>query len=552
MTKLKAFSYKFLLALFTLTLATSVAKAQTYTDLHDFNETEGCCALAPSMLAQGQDGNIYGATTSGGVHFYGNIFKMTTSGTVTDIHDFDLTHGGYPQGGISMGTDGNFYGTTYQGGNGYGTVFKITPSGTFTELYDFNNTNDGAYPKTPPVQAQDGNLYGTTYGTTPVLYKITTAGAFTVMANLASQTYSPLLLASDGNLYGTTLSGGTFNGGTVFQFSPTTKVLKTIFNFHTEYSPWGPLMQGVDGALYGTTSAGGTGSGGVVYKVTTAGTYTVLTNFSTSNSANGATPYSGVVQGSDKFIYGVTSSGGANKLGVLFKISTTGTGYTVLHNFDTTTGDSPLSTPLLHTNGTIYGLTSHGGSHVPYGVAYSMNVSLKAFVAPVVLQLGQIERDCRTAGTGLQYLDRRALWNGVWNSHHRQRHLRNRKNKVRGDHGRDYGEGTWWQLDHPADVQNHAGNQDLHPDERSSWHLRRDHRHEPATGICGEVRRQSRHNFHRKFRYAGHRNRSYRSRNRQDHHHYTRRHGVQQHQLHRELKRSRGQPLGCPCTTAIF
>ena len=47
-------------------------------------------------------------------------------------------------------------------------VFQITPSGTFTELYDFTNTTDGAYPKTPPVQAQDGNLYGTTNnGTIP-------------------------------------------------------------------------------------------------------------------------------------------------------------------------------------------------------------------------------------------------------------------------------------------------------------------------------------------------------------------------------------------------
>jgi uncharacterized repeat protein (TIGR03803 family) len=401
MTNLKRPGYQFLWAVLTLTLATSVAKAQTYTDLHDFNETEGCCAAAPSLLAQGEDGDIYGATTSGGVHFYGNIFKMTTSGTVTDLHDFDLTHGGSPQGGISMGTDGNFYGTTYQGGHGYGTVFKITPSGTFTELYDFNNTTDGAYPKTPPVQAQDGNLYGTTNnGTIAVLYKITTSGTFTVMATLAAQSYSPLLLATDGNLYGTTLYGGTYNAGTVFQFSPTTKVLKTLFSFHTEFSPWGPLMQGVDGALYGTTATGGTGSGGVVYKITTAGKYTVLTNFSTSNSANGDTPYSGVVQGSDKFLYGVTSSGGANKLGVLFKISTTGTGYAVLHSFDTTTGDTPLSTPLLHTNGTIYGLTSHGGSHVPYGVAYSMNVSLKDFVAPVVLHTAKANATVELLGQG--------------------------------------------------------------------------------------------------------------------------------------------------------
>ncbi len=386
---------------FAVYVSAALMQAQTYTDLHDFNGTDGCCAGAPSMLAQGEDGNIYGATTSGGVHFAGNIFKMTTSGTVTSIHDFDSTHGLYPQGGLSMGTDGNFYGATYQGGKGYGTVFKITPGGTFTELYDFTNTTDGAYPKTPPVQAQDGNLYGATNnGTIAVIYKITTSGTFTVMVTLAAQSYSPLLLASDGNLYGTTLYGGTYNGGTVFQFSPTTKVLKTLFSFKTEYSPWGPLMQGVDGALYGTTSAGGTGSGGALYKITTGGVYTVLTNFTSGSTTNGATPYSGVVQGSDKFLYGVTSSGGANKLGALFKISTAGKGFTILHSFDTTTGDTPLSTPLLHTNGTIYGITSHGGVHVPDGVAYSMNVGLKSFVAPVVLHSAKVNASVGVLGQG--------------------------------------------------------------------------------------------------------------------------------------------------------
>ncbi len=384
--------------------ASALVQAQTYTDVHDFNETDGCCASYPSLLAQGEDGNIYGATTSGGTHFYGNIFVMTPSGTLTSIYSFDLTHGGYPQGGITMGTDGNFYGTTYQGGgHSAGTVFKITPGGTFTELYDFSNTTDGAYPKTPPVQAQDGNLYGTTSnGTIAVLYKITTNGTFTAMATLASQSYSPLLLGNDGNLYGTTVYGGTYNAGTAFQFSPTTKVLKTLFSFNpsTGQSPYGPLMQGADGALYGTTAGGGTSSGGVVFKLTIAGVYKVLNNFSTSSSANGATPYSGLVQGSDKFLYGVTSVGGANGMGAFFKVSTAGTGFKLLYSFAKTTGATPYSTPLLHTNGKIYGLTYTGGAHSAYGAAYSMDVGLKPFVAPVVLHSARVNASVELLGQG--------------------------------------------------------------------------------------------------------------------------------------------------------
>ena len=376
-----------LLTLVVLALfAATILQAQTYTDIHDFNETDGCCALYPSLLTQGRDGNIYGTTTSGGAHLYGNVFKMTPAGALTSIFSFDGTHGLGPEGGVTLGTDGNLYGTTYQGGTGHaGIIFKVTTAGAFTELYDFQNAADGAYPRVPPTQAQDGNLYGTTgNGTVATLYKLTTAGVFTVMVNLASQSYSPLLLGTDGTLYGTTLKGGTYNGGTVFRFSPATKILTTIYNFHTEYSPYGPLMQGVDAALYGTTSVGGTLSGGSVFRLTTAGAYKVLVNFNTSPSTNGSVPLAGLVQGSDKFLYGVTSTGGASGQGALFKVSATGTGFALLHSFQTATGDTPYSTPLLHTNGKIYGLAYHGGAKVPYGAAYSFTNSLLPFTETVM------------------------------------------------------------------------------------------------------------------------------------------------------------------------
>lgn len=383
----------------------ALMQAQTYTDMRDFSETDGCCANYPSMLVQGQDGNIYGATTGGGAHLLGNIFKMTPSGVFTNLYSFDGTHGEYPEGGLSLGFDGNFYGTTYQGGSApAGVIFKITPSGTETVLYNFTNGNDGAYPKVAPVQAPDGNLYGVTgNGTQQILYELTAAGTFSVVATIPSQSYSPLIVGVDGNLYGMTRFGGTFNGGTAFQFSPKTKKLKVIHSFggNSEgYSPFGPLMQGVDGKLYGTCSTGGTSSGGTVFQMTTAGHLVTLYNFSTSNPVNGATPFAGLVQGSDLFLYGVASVGGANGLGTLFKIDTAGKNLTVLHSFATATGDSPLATPLLHTNGTIYGVTYHGGSHTAYGTFYSFTNGLKPFVEQFVYYSGKVNDTVTVLGQG--------------------------------------------------------------------------------------------------------------------------------------------------------
>ena len=121
------------------------------------------------------------------------MFKITPSGTVTVVYDFnDATGSGYtPFGGLVLGTDGNFYGTTKAGGRfNQGTLFKITASGTLTPLYNFGTCTypckEGLYPKAPPVQGTDGNFYGTTPnlndGTnTGVVYKVTSAGKFTTI-----------------------------------------------------------------------------------------------------------------------------------------------------------------------------------------------------------------------------------------------------------------------------------------------------------------------------------------------------------------------------------
>jgi len=148
-----------------------VTPTGTITTLYSFCSQNGCPdGMSPfAGLVQGADGNLYGATSSGGdfnscslEQGCGTIFKIALDGTLTTVHDFHSTDGFNPQGTLTLGSDGNFYGTTFYGGaNNFGTVFTMTPAGTLTTLHSFNQT-DGSMPYAGLVQAANGKFYGTT------------------------------------------------------------------------------------------------------------------------------------------------------------------------------------------------------------------------------------------------------------------------------------------------------------------------------------------------------------------------------------------------------
>jgi uncharacterized repeat protein (TIGR03803 family) len=386
-------------AAFGLMLLTSLAQAQTYADLFDLTQSTGSAPGSPNVLAQGLDGNLY-STMPSSFPGDGTTVVSPTSGAVTVTHYFQGTDGFSPVSGLTLGMDGNFYGTTYiHTVAGYGEVFRVSASGTVKVLYTFANTTDGGSPWAPPIQASDGNFYGVTQGTVPVAYKITMpAATFSVLANLPGPSIAPLIVATDGNFYGTTVTGGTFNKGTVFQLTRK-GVLKVIYSFgngsNDALTPDGPVMQAADGKLYGTTYWGGAIGLGAVYQLTTAGAYKILHSF---NGTDGSHSPAGLVQGSDNFLYGVTVAGGGIGNGAFFKINTTGTTYRVLHDFDgKTSGGSPGSTPLLHTNGILYGWGTVGPKE---GVLYSMNVGLKPLASLVVLTSGKVGTTVGIIGQG--------------------------------------------------------------------------------------------------------------------------------------------------------
>jgi uncharacterized repeat protein (TIGR03803 family) len=245
-----------------------------------------------ARLVQGSDSSFYGTTEYDGTNNNGTVFRISASGTYTNLYSFGSrpNDGAYPVAGLVLGSDGNFYGTTSSGGtSNNGTVFRISPSGTCTNLHSFiGSPNDGSFPYAGLVQGSDGNFYGTTEGGgtfgVGTVYRISPSGTCTSLYSFGSSpsdgdfTHDGLVQGSDGNFYGTASDGGTglfhcgdFGCGTIFRISPSSVCtnLYTFGNFAGDgVRPQSGLVQGSDGDFYGTTAEGGTYGNGTVFKLT--------------------------------------------------------------------------------------------------------------------------------------------------------------------------------------------------------------------------------------------------------------------------------------------
>ncbi|MFZ0136564.1 MAG: choice-of-anchor tandem repeat GloVer-containing protein [Candidatus Sulfotelmatobacter sp.] len=404
--------------------ATGIAsQAQTFTNLATFDITNG--AYPYGVLVQGLDGDFYGTTRQGGrqlcIGGCGTVFKVTPGGTLTTTHDFVATDGYYPEAGLVLGMNGNFYGATEYDSQCESTFFEITPGGALTTLYQ-DCTDDQRYITSSLVQdTVDGNFYGTTLtGATNLVsstvagcsdyygdgcgtvFKITPSGTLTMLHSFCNfkgcpdgaLPTAPLVQAGNGLLFGTTTSGGgdycglgTCGPGTVFEIG-TEGSFKVVHEFLTtdiDVDPVAGLVLGSDGDFYGTSELGGHSSWGTIYKITATGTVTTLHSF---DLADGASPTGTLIQATDGNFYGTTMkggpfsclAGGENGCGTIFEITPDGT-FTTLHSFDgTDDGQFPYAGLVQGTDGDLYG-TTHGfiGSH-RFGTVFRLSLGLPPFV----------------------------------------------------------------------------------------------------------------------------------------------------------------------------
>jgi uncharacterized repeat protein (TIGR03803 family) len=350
------------------------AKAQTPTSIYTFPDASTNACEPEDNIVQGRNGSMYGIGESCGTNGGGAVYKISPAGAESVIFNF-------PSGwsscfsGLTLGRDGNFYGTCFTTPTGNGSIFKLTPAGVFTDLHDFTGVNGDTEPLYAPIQAADGNFYGTT-GYNPFscgnVYQMTPAGVYKNLHTFSGSDCGPassLIQASDGNLYGT-LYNCSINGsgpGCVYKISPA-GVFKEVygFAFATGYAPCTGVIQGKDGKLYGATNQGGANNFGNIYNLTTAGVHTVLHDFVQATDAScvdnvGRTNVN-LLQVTDGNFYGVNGAYGPNGNGSIYKLTSAKVFTAFLFPNPPVEGNLPLSTLIQHTNGLIYGTTPSGGS----------------------------------------------------------------------------------------------------------------------------------------------------------------------------------------------
>ncbi len=359
-------------------------------------------------LIQGTDGSFYGTAPFGGTNGVGFVFKITTSGTFTMLHELTTSEGINIAAPLLQATNGVLYGTTAVGGDSnYGTVFKITTDGTFTRLHSFSGGSDGLYPRARMVQSTNGiiygvadkalfqigldeqvtsfldlgvsqNLNGITIGDDGNFYvasatggdngagailKVTPDAQSSVLHSFekssGSAPHSQMVLGDDNFLYGTTAAGGTNELGSIYKLGldgQLTSIHSVLWTFDRQL-PNG-LLKGADGKFYYTTVYGGDDFAGALFSTDSAGNATLLSQF---NPGVGEKPAGPLVQAANGTLYGVTAGGGTMGLGTVFSASTNGGGISTLTSFTGSNGANPVGPLCIGADGNFYGVTTSGG-----------------------------------------------------------------------------------------------------------------------------------------------------------------------------------------------
>jgi len=158
----------------------------------------------------------------------------------------------------------------------------------------------------------------------------------------------------------------------LFAMAQLTVRAQTLATLHTFMggdgaTPRSGVIQGTDGNFYGTTSGGGANNAGTIFKVASDGQLTTVYSFcEQTNCTDGSNPSTPLLQAIDGALYGTTQNGGTAGFGTFFRITLEGA-FTALYGFCTQTscsdGGNPQVGLVQAADGYLWGATQTGGAN---------------------------------------------------------------------------------------------------------------------------------------------------------------------------------------------
>jgi uncharacterized repeat protein (TIGR03803 family) len=183
-----------------------------------------------------------------------------------------------------------------------------------------------------------------------------------ISSNQGEEPSGTLTLGTNGKIYAVTRLGGAYNNGTLIECDPAVKTgmitkkidfNRTLTGARPEFAP----VQAANGKLYGTTTEGGTENVGIIYEYDPiTGAFNKKFDFT---SFDGKNP-NGLIKASNNKLYGLTKYGGSSNRGVLFEFDPSTGIFTKKHVFSTGAQGFGHGYPdgnlIQASNGKLYGL----------------------------------------------------------------------------------------------------------------------------------------------------------------------------------------------------
>lgn len=339
-------------------------------------------------LVETTNGILYGMTHQGGVYGDGLIFQYDYNSNVyTKKMDFNGSQNGSdPLGTLIKISNSKLLGMAHRGGSdANGVLFEYDfTTNSYGKLIDFGEKLNTLNPSGSLTYADNGMLYGLTFnggeinaGTLYEVDPIQDNVSIKFESLNAVSGFYPVgdLISANGSLYGLSLKGGNTNLMSLFKYDYWLDTMQMIHSFGTvsslafrKYS----LFLHSNGKIYGIGKRVNSQIQVLFEFDPTTNAYIELKMFQTTRSSCFLT------EGQGGIIYGVNSESESTNNGYLFKLDPVTTIFTTIHNFSGLDGNTPVGELVAVSNGNLYGMTTFGGANNK-GVIFRYNSNLNAF-----------------------------------------------------------------------------------------------------------------------------------------------------------------------------